>query len=622
MRRSRPLRTLLCRLGAAAAVAGLLSWLPLAALAGPAWPRLRGEPAVVAVAPATEVADLAELLPEELIAVAEARGLGARMRDLPTSSLKERLFALPAWKQYQKSPAYVELMAGYGFVELVGGMKAHDLLDAVLGEQLVVALVTGETMPGLVGAVRIGDLDRADHLMQVARTLAAMAKEEPPAWRTESLGGVEALVVREQLYVGQVGRDLLFASTKGRFAELATRAIAGVSMPPPALVAAARASAPQDAIVALALDGPRVTAISGKESWLPVRQDDFVGAALLGDLFALAARAPVVPMSLHGSAESLVFEVALPAPADAPLPTAYRGFGHANAAQPLPTLHPPGMLLTWSMRRDLAALWADHGELCQDKVGAELALAKANLGIFFGGRSLPDEVLPALDESILFVLSRQTFPGVASPPALRYPAGAMIWQARGDHERLGREFANGVQMAIALFNVDSAQKNQAPYELFVDAHRGVQITGGRLPRDDDRAVEPERLNASPCFARVGARLIVASTVELMQALIDELSVGQMATAPSGALTWIEVDGRNVAELALEDRDALIAQATLEQGKSLEQANLEQAFLVDIAREVAKLRLSTRLVDATLRVELALQMVPRVGATRPAREGGP
>ncbi|MBL8843464.1 MAG: hypothetical protein JNL90_18230 [Planctomycetes bacterium] len=624
MRRSRPVRTLLWRFGAAATLAGALSTLPLSAWAGPAWPRLANDVLARPAAPVVgEVADLATLLPQELIAVADAQGLGARFHDLPNSSLKQRLFALPAWKLFQKSPAYVELLGGLGFVELVAGMKGHELLETLLGEQLALGVVAGEGKPGLVGAVRLPDVDRALHVMQVARQLLAMQEEEPPAWRAATCGGLETLVVREQLFVACHGRDLLFASSEARFLELATAAQAAHALQPPALVAAARAAAPADALLRFALDGPRTTALSGKESWLPVRQEEFLGAALLGDVLQLAAQAPVVPLCVRGDADTFALELSLPA--TTPLPAAFRGFGHARAGEPLALVRPPGTLLTMALRRDFAALWSESGALCTEKVGADLAAAKANLGLFFGGRSLPDEVLPALDEEVLFVLARQTFPGVAAPPALRYPAGALLFTARDDEERLGREFGNGVQMALALFNVDSAQKNQSPYELFVEPYRGTLVTGGRLPKDDDRTAEPERQNASPCFARVGKRLILSSTVELLHALIDELSAGPLGSAPAGSLTRIEIDGAQVAALAHEDRDVLLSQATLEKGKSLAQAELEQAFLVDVAREVAQLRLASRRADGRLTVELALELAPRAAATgaapRAAAEAG-
>jgi len=616
-------RSIVIRLGGAVAVAGGLSLLPLAAWAEAAWPARAAVAAPQAGAPRPEVADLASLLPDDALLVAELRGAGALARALPTGTLRDRLFALPSWKRFQKTPPHAQLLAGIAFVELVGGMPVAELLGALLGDSLVLSVAMGDGAPQLVAAVRTADAEAAAHLLQLARSLIAASKEEPKPGRLDTLDGHEVAVLREQLWVGAVGRDLLAAGSAAKFRELAARAVAGGARAVPPLLAGARAAAPQGALLNLALDSKRLAAIA-PDSWkFPLEQDEPFGALLTGDLMRLAAQAEVVRGAVVLDGATLRVDVALPAPSSSPLPEAYRCFAHANAAQPLPIVRPPELLLTSVMRRDWAAFWADHGELCSDAAEPAFAKMKSDFGLLFGGKSLADDVLPMLGEPMLFVLARQGFAGVAEPPQVRFPAGAFVYRTRGDAAKFGRDLENAVQMGIAFFNADSAQKQVMPFVLFLEEHRGVRIVGGRLPVDDSRPADPYRRNFSPCAAYVGEWAIASSTEELLKQLIDELSAPDRASfTPAGALAYLELGGAALARLAVEDREALITNAVVNDGKSRDEAELQQEFLADLARETERMHLATRLRDGAFHVEFEWALAPRAPATPASREGGP
>ncbi len=620
--------TISLRLLAAVGMAGALSLAPLSPLSSIGASLAFGRPAR-ALPPAAEAIDPATLLPADLWLAVEARGLGAWARTLPEGSLRRRLTENAVWKRFTKTPEYVQLLAGLGFVELTSGMKTHELLGALLGEQLVAGIVPDGDKPGLVAVDRTLDSDTAEQLLQVARGLLQMSKEEPKPGRFTEVDGHAVLVLRDQLWVGVCGRDLLAASSERLLQALFGRALAGGGGEVAPLLARSRAEASQDALLHAAVDSKKIAATRPGGILLPDQLDNMGGAMLVGDLVALLARADTVCAQVRAAGDALSVDLAIPTSATAPLPDHYRSFAHASAQQPLRVLAPSGTLLTASLRRDWATFWADHGELCVPAAEKEFADLKTNLAIFFGGKSLPDDILPQMTDELLFVITRQTFPGVPEPPAVRYPAFAFVWQTRGDPRKLGREFESGMQLLIAVTNGDRAMKNQTPLELFIDQVDGVKVCGGRCPTDDDRPADPLRFNFSPCAAWFGDRIVIASTEELMHQLIQELRGAAGATpnqpeppnpaaaahvAGPGVLSLLRVEGAASALLGREDREALIANTMITKGKTREEAELENDALLALAEEIASATLQTRLAGNAMHVELELALRPLPPAT--------
>ena len=641
-------RSIVVRLAGAAAVAGALSFFPWTAAGRAAGPTASPRAAF------TELQDLGVLLPADALLIAEARGLGPAARELVTGAMKRRMIALPAWKQFKKSPPYAQLLAGMTFVELTAGMPVGDLLATLLGEQLVVAVLPaaeGAAEPGLVAAARAADADHAEQLIRAARALIAMSKEEPKPGRADTVDGIDVVVLRDRLWIGAVGRDLIAASSAARFRDLARQAQGGgadrggadrdgadrdgadhgtaapAALSP--LLASTRARSPQDALLTAALDVKRLAATLPSGLAIPDLQDNAGGALLTGDLIRLAKNADVLRASLRSEGDGLVLDLAVPRDPAAPLPAAFRCFAHAEAMDPLPLLRPPETLLTSVMRRDWAAFWSDHGELCSAAAEAGFVEAKTGFGVLFGGKSLPDDLLPALDQPFLFVLARQSFAGIAPPPEVRYPAGALVWRTKPGQAGIGAAFESAVLGGIALANFDAAekQKTKTPYQLFIEDHRGVRVLGGRVAPEAVAVADRGALNVAPCFAQVDDWLIAASSRELLTQLIDELlerrrDPAHGEFAPAGALTFIEVAGAAGARLVAEDRAAFISNGVLNEGKTQEAAEFETGALLDLLGQLDRARLMTRLERDALHVELSLCLIEQPKPAATPREGGP
>jgi hypothetical protein len=589
-----------------------------------------------APAPVREVADVAALLPSELWFVAEGDGLGDVARHWLESPLQRRVVASGAWKRFAKTPQHAQLLTGIGFVQLVAGMPVPDLLGALLGERIVVGLTIDHGQPALVAATRSTDADVAQQIVTALRGVALQDKEHPP--RTVTHRGVDLLVANEKLWVAAVGRDLLAASTESAIGGLVDRALDaanGTAQPASVapLLATMRARTEGDLLLRFAADTRKIAATRPGGRLAPAQADNFVGAMVVGDLLELATTADVVCGSVAAHGDELSLHLGVPGDVTK-LPAHFRSFCHREAQSPLLALAPKNTLLTWSLRRNWAQFWEDRAQLCDPTTEHQFAEMKQNLGLFFGGKSLPDEILPQVGDEILFVLSRQTFPNAKETPKTKAPAGAYVYRVKdgsaASAKRLGRLFAVGVHEFVAIANVDRSTHQQPSLLPFVEPFENVTVYGGRVPQDDEQPPDPSGYNLSPCATWVGDRVILASSEELLHELVHELTrapadlekaaaPGRTGRVPSGVLDYLRVDGPAAAQFARENREFLVTQGILEKGKTPDESAAEADLLAEALDQLASATLAERVDAAGIAVDLAIVLTPFV-ATAP-RTGG-
>jgi len=561
--------------------------------------------------------DLALRLPAAPIAVLEARGLGSLARGFLGGAVHARLLALDAWQSYARTPEYGKLLAGLAVAELAAGLAPCDLAAALLGTEAVAAFVIDGGTPGLVAAVRVGDPEVAQQIVRGVRALAAMNREAAVPAHDFEFAGVSGVVVNGKLWLAADAGDLVAASSEALMHGALAREIVGDAPPersaPPSLVLRLRAAAAPTADVAVALDVAKAKALKPDAPPIPARADHFLTALLFGDLLHAAGDADVLALDLTLRGETAHVALRIPSPARE-RPAFLRAFGHARAAEPLAALAPDHAFLTLLLRRDGARFWDDRGELCDASTEKEFADLKTGLGLFLGGRSLPDEVLPQLDDEIAFVLARQTYPGASAPPAVRFPAGALIWRTHGDAAPIGRMLAVGVHSFVAAINLGSAQERKTPLLPFVEEFEGVVVYGGRALATKDRPIDDTGRNLSPCAAWTGDRIVLASSEELLHDVLHCLrapaTAAAGAAAPSAGCTGrLELDGVSLAALLREDRATLVANKVADDGKTHEEAEREIDLLTGLCGWFERVTLAETVHDDALEVALDFVLTP-------------
>jgi hypothetical protein len=622
------------RIAAAAGFVFALSLAPIVARSPWQWGAAthgQAAPAPAAArAPANlNASDLATLLPERAVAVLETRGLAALARGFMNSDLRARVVALEAYRRFEKTPEYAQLLAGLSFAQLASGLKPADLAAALLGDPLVAAFVVEGTAPGtpaLVAAARTGDPDVAEQLVRAARTLAASNKDAAAPPRDFDHAGASGVVLDGKLWLAAVGGDLVLATSEALAHAAIERDLpkpAGTTAAPVSagpLVQRRRATLGATSQVRFALDVAAAAALKTDGPLFP-KSDNAGGALLLGDLLAEAGRADVLCGELELTGDRARLALRVPSPA-ATRPAFLRSFGHGRAQQPLLALAPKNLLAAFSLRRDGEFFWRDRGELCDPKTEIEFAAAKTNLGLFFGGRSFPDEILPQLDDELAIVVTRQTYPNAKAPPRVRVPAFAFVWKTKGDAKKLGEQFAIGVNTFVGILNADSAQKRHAQLLPFVEPFEGVTVYGGRMLPDDDRTPDSS-LNLAPALAWVNDRVVLATSEELLHDVVrllksDPVALAKTSTVPAGTTVAVRMDSRAIAESLRENREKLVSDTVVEKGKTRVQAELEFDLGVQLLDLVSEGRILEHVSDDALELSFEGVLAP---ATKAARTEG-
>jgi hypothetical protein len=607
-------RSILLRLGAAILVVGAAAPAPPGAPAGAGVFEARRADRI------EPVTDVAALLPDDLLVCAEARGLADLARHGFESPLWRRVAASPAWSRFLKSPEYSRMLAALGAVQLVGGVRPAELAAALLGEQAMLGIVPANGTPGFLLLVRTADVDAAARLVRVARALAVASKDPPHDVRDFGHGGFDGVNVDQKLWLANADRCVVAASSEA----LAVAALDRVAAPAadrrsPGLVETMRSRADAASCIRAAIDVPRTSAARPDRRLAPARADDIFCALFLGDLLEAACRSDVLVADAVASQDDLVVRLRVPAGAAA-LDGSFRSFGHARAAKSLPTFQPKNTLLRLSLRRDLLAFWSDRDRLCAPCTEKTFNETRMLLALIEHGLSPEDEILPQLTDEIELVLSRQTFPGITAPPVVRYPAGALILRTREDATKLSHDLVMGLRSCVALINFERVQRFQSPLREFVDEFRGVSICGGRPIPDDDRRADAARFNFSPAVTWIGDRIVISTSEELLRDLVvdlqaaaatpkSEAAAAVRGVGPAGRLTDLSIDGAEVVRFLTDNREPLIANAVLEQGKERGEAERQADLLLGAASLVQRASLDVCSMDPGLQVSFRLELVP-------------
>ena len=324
---------------------------------------------------------------------------------------------------------------------------------------------------------------------------------------------------------------------------------------------------------------------------------------LLGPSLAVLGRAQTwsVGLGLHGTQLALSLEArGIAAGAAGPL------LPPADGSTPLA---PPGGArnqLSAVLYRDLAGVFRERNALFAPADQPGFAEAESNLALFFGGRDVPESVLPRLSPWICAVVRPVTFDERARPEAV-LPAAALLVPIEAEGET-GEDLIAGFQTMISLINVDRAQKGLDSMRMDLESESGVTLTTARF-----RAPNPEdgvdlRYNLEPACALVGERFVIGTHRALVAELVRELVAPDSQAERAQPGEWLRLEGAALAELVAANRELLVMNRVLDEGVPTERAQAEIEFLRDGLAHLRELRLDVlRSSDDSVRVALDLTL---------------
>lgn len=319
--------------------------------------------------------------------------------------------------------------------------------------------------------------------------------------------------------------------------------------------------------------------------------------------------------STLGRADSLAFGVTLRAE-DVELHLAALGLDAGAAAALMPTpdgargaplASVGGGLAEAVLYRDLAGIFRERTALFAPELQPRFAEAESNLALLFGGADVAETILPHLGPWLTAVVRPVAFDPAATPDV---PLPALALVARVDApDEIGGDLVAAFQTAVGLINVDRAQKGLASLRLELSSVGAVTLTSARFGAPRPGEGVDLRYNLEPACALVGEAWVIGTHADLVRALALELQREPVSSAPADG-ERLRLSGPAVAELVAANRELLVMNGVLEEGKSRARAEQDVDGLRAAAELVEALELSVHYpASDEVRLEARLDLRP-------------
>jgi hypothetical protein len=258
----------------------------------------------------------------------------------------------------------------------------------------------------------------------------------------------------------------------------------------------------------------------------------------------------------------------------------------------MPNLVVPGQIAALSFYRDLHQFYTAKDELFPDRTSG-LIFFENMMGIFFSGMDLTEEVLAETLSDVRVVVAEQRYDEKAGTPAMKLPGFAVIIQLR-DPDGFNLVIEEAWQAAIGLVNFTRGQQGLRKLIIRNATHNGTTYTMSffRAAGEENKDALDVRFNFQPALAIAGDRLILSSTDALTRDLIDALKQEREQGVPptTGQHSLAMVKSGPLASLLEANREALIHQNMVEDGKTREQAEQEVAGMLLALKYVTDLQI--------------------------------
>ncbi|MCZ6787419.1 MAG: hypothetical protein O7E54_09675, partial [Planctomycetota bacterium] len=317
----------------------------------------------------------------------------------------------------------------------------------------------------------------------------------------------------------------------------------------------------------------------------PMEAGDFGQALLLGTLPRSAYNAPWAVVTLGLEKQGGVWRLSLagrvPRAKDTPEPME-KSFG--GRLGPLPFRLPQNTVGVIRMRRDFEAVWSNRDDLLPESAIPGLVQFEGIFTTVTGGMSFVEEFLPAFGKEITIVATRATYEE-GQAPQVRYPHVALVGRLDKSDE-LAPRLAIAFQTAIGITNADRAQKGEKTFLVAPVVYKNVTIQSARyLPPSKMEMMGsdgmPARFNVAPSLAVVDDHIVFASALDIVKQIIDGMGKPENRLSGMNAALWI--NGPELRALGMENRENLIAQAMIKEGKDRAEAENKTDLLLDLSR---------------------------------------
>ncbi len=266
-----------------------------------------------------------------------------------------------------------------------------------------------------------------------------------------------------------------------------------------------------------------------------------------------------------------------------------------------------GYLGTIAVRRNWADVFAEREAIMPLAQAGELVNFSGTMSALMGAVDFIEDFLARIDGPIRFLAARRL--DVADPPSPLLPAMALIAPLGLDLPAgLEQRIRAGATSALSIIGLEDAQQGRDAILMDIDRYRGHRLVYGAYPRDVSGPKTGIRYNFSPAIALVEGELIVASTIDFLKQIIDQIEDAQSIAEDSFAADTLSLQLPRLAAVLEDNFESLRVSRMLDEDESRAQAGAWVNGLLGL------LRLGGNLEFASRPTALGFEWKARLGLT--------
>jgi hypothetical protein len=491
--------------------------------------------------------------------------------------------ASPAWRAQADNAGLRQLLNVVQGFERQQGIAWSQILKKLVGGGITLAVGSDGSVLLVVDSLDARMLSGMHDLLMI---MARMDPANKDRIRSTKEGDVTVWSVGPEEAHAIVGRRLMITNRPAALkAVLGVRAgTGGEGLAAAPWWTGARKAAGADAAAFGVADIATLKAIPGVAEALAADREP-LAALLAAPLLDALGRSSWMAVGLKGMDGAITLEASV----DGTIPAT----GASRFARPEPgktgalsNLAVPRRIAAMTLYRDLHGFYAAKDDLFPQRTSG-LIFFENMMGIFFTGRSLTEEVFAEVGPAVRVVAAEQAYAPDVGTPAVRYPAFALVLPMLHP-DRYKPVMEEAWQKAIGLVNFTRGQAAEPGVLIDRPVYKGCKYTVAAFTPEtkEDRSAVDVRFNFSPTLAMPGGWMVMSSTEGLARDLIDALAGGaDTATGvpPAGTHSLLELDGAQIASLLASNREALVRNNMVEEGKTREEAGAGIDLMLTVVR---------------------------------------
>lgn len=576
-----------------------LSLLSLICLPTALW---AGDTTVAALLPKTTVAFVQVSEPAKLIDSVMSHPLYAKVTSIDAV---KKAYEQKQYKDFQTGVSFFETQIGMPWKEVVAKSASEGITLAVDGDTKGIVLIIG----GQDEASQAKLLETLNNLSRIDAFAKGKEKPEPLA----DYRGIQGYKFNGAI-VGQLGKRLIICNN-----EPLAKKVADAHLDNPSdtfaqseLLKAAQKPA-NGAIAFGVVDVAKIRELGLAKEAFTGRAENPAAELLFGGILSTLKNTPYAMLAVRAIESGLQAEVSMPHDRTWAGDQREYFFGPGGVGAAPVSAAPPGALFSIRAHRDISAMWLRAGDLFDEKVNEQMAQAESGISNLFAGKDFAEDILGVFGPQVEIVSALHEFPAGAPIPAIKLPGFAMVFNLK-DPETAIPELRRNFQNGIGFFNIVGAMNGQPQFEIESEKADGVQIVSATCVIDkrktkDEKAI-PIQYNFSPTVAFAGDRFVLASTQKLAKEIISGKPVTEKSAASNTVTnTAATLAGKTVLAALQANREQLIVQNMLEEGRTREEAEAAIGVLLEIVGWFDSAALALDATDQQLSLTLNVKLDP-------------